>query len=176
MSTADTVTVVSADHGENFNRGFWGHGGTTLWNSSIHIPLIINLPGGKAAGTRVSGVAGEVDLLPTVLDLAGIAVPFWAEGRTLRRMWEGGATDNRTHIAINVLGGLDRAIARGAIAIVSWPDKYILDIESGRGNLFDLAKDPDETHDLSDEHPGRAGELRRVAIEHLSRARRNEPI
>jgi arylsulfatase A-like enzyme len=176
ISGTDTVTIVSADHGENFNHGFWGHGGTTLWNSSMHIPLIINLPGGKAAGTKVSGVAGEVDLLPTVLDLAGIAVPSWAEGRTLRRMWEGGEAENRTHIAINVLGGLDQPIERGAVAIVSWPDKYILDIESGRGNLFDLANDPEETHDLSDERPGRASELRRVANENLSQARRNERI
>jgi arylsulfatase A-like enzyme len=176
LMSGNTVMMVSADHGENFNHGFWGHGGTTLWNSSMHIPLIINLPGGKAAGIRVSGVAGEVDVLPTVLDLAGIAVPSWAEGRTLRRMWEGGETENRTHIAINVMGGLERAIQRGGIAIVSWPDKYILDIESGRGNLFDLANDPEETHDLSDEHPDRASELRRVTIEHLSRARRNEPI
>ncbi len=165
---ANTATIVSADHGENFSNGFWGHGETKMWNGSMHIPLVLHLPGGKARGLRVPGVAGEIDLLPTVLDLAGIDVPPWAEGHSLRPMWEGAETAGRTRAAVGVLGGLQQPVTKGVVAVISADDKYILDIESGQGNLYDLASDPGERRDLSPSRPAKAQALRALAFDVIS--------
>jgi arylsulfatase A-like enzyme len=169
-----TAVVVSADHGENFNHGFWGHGETKMWDGSMHIPLVVRLPGEHEAGTRVPGVAGEIDFLPTILDLAGIACPSWAEGRSLRAMWDGREKDGRTRAAIGVYGGLQEPISNGVVAVVSGREKYILDIASRRGLLFDIESDPGEMQDLQTVRPQRASQLRREALALIAGRRENE--
>ncbi len=67
----DTILVITADHGEQLGQhGLWGHDG--LHDAVIHIPLIIRAPGQLPAGKVVEGFAQHADLLPTVMELAGI--------------------------------------------------------------------------------------------------------
>ncbi len=77
----DTVVVVLADHGEEFyEHGRWEHGGN-LHDATLAIPLLIRVPG--VAGHRVERLAQQIDLAPTVLELAGVAAPSGLDGESL---------------------------------------------------------------------------------------------
>jgi membrane-anchored protein YejM (alkaline phosphatase superfamily) len=69
---ADTLVIVTADHGENLmDRGrVSGHG--RFWNEGIRVPLVVRHPRGLGAGTRVRENVHLGDIVPTVLDVLGL--------------------------------------------------------------------------------------------------------
>jgi arylsulfatase len=85
----DAILVYTADHGEEFwEHGNWGHN-RTLFEESIHVPLLVSLPVpfrfpplGRSSRT-VDGVASSVDIVPTVLDYLRIQPDPSARGRSL---------------------------------------------------------------------------------------------
>ncbi|MEM9073599.1 MAG: sulfatase-like hydrolase/transferase [Myxococcota bacterium] len=76
----DLTIVITSDHGEEFceHGGFWH--GTTLYDEQIRIPLFVKLPGNRRGGTTVGHWTQSVDLMPTVLRLAGLEVPEGVQG------------------------------------------------------------------------------------------------
>jgi choline-sulfatase len=80
-----TIIVVAGDHGEGLgDRGEKLHG-SFLYPHAQHVPLLIRFPGAIRPGTTVQGLAGLVDIMPTVLDYAGIATPRGLDGVSLRK-------------------------------------------------------------------------------------------
>ncbi|MGB0679117.1 MAG: sulfatase-like hydrolase/transferase, partial [Polyangiales bacterium] len=79
----DLTIVVTSDHGEEFaeHGGFWH--GTTLFDEQIRVPLLLKLPRGRQAGTVVRHWVESVDVMPTLLALAGVPVPSKAQGGSL---------------------------------------------------------------------------------------------
>ncbi len=79
----DALIIVTADHGEEFlEHGGWWHG-STLYDEQIRVPLLVKLPGGARAGTRVPWQVRQIDLAPTIAELAGLTPdPTW-QGRML---------------------------------------------------------------------------------------------
>ena len=72
---ANTLIVVTADHGENLGEhGRLIHNGP-FWDSVTHVPLILALPGAIPAGRRVASLTGSVDIVPTILELCGLRLP-----------------------------------------------------------------------------------------------------
>lgn len=68
----DTLIVFTSDHGEEFyEHGSWEHV-HTLYEELLHVPLIVKFPGGRHKGLRVGGLAGTVDVMPTILEAAGL--------------------------------------------------------------------------------------------------------
>jgi len=65
----ECVLIVTADHGEAFGPGVYGHG--VMREEVLHVPLVVKLPHGAHAGRRVSTPVQLVDLYPTLLELAG---------------------------------------------------------------------------------------------------------
>jgi arylsulfatase A-like enzyme len=83
------VVVITADHGEAFgDHAAFGHG-NSLYEEQIHVPLLVLLPG-QSTGRIVDEPVSLIDVAPTLLDLAGIAVPASFEGRSLRPQLEAG--------------------------------------------------------------------------------------
>jgi arylsulfatase A-like enzyme len=81
--TDDTFIVFHADHGESLGEnGLIGHG-QLLNDASMRIPLILRHPATVAGGLRVSQLARNVDILPTVLDAVGIASDPELSGESL---------------------------------------------------------------------------------------------
>ncbi len=66
------ILAVTSDHGEGLRDHGEQEHGFFLYREAVQVPLILRLPGGRGAGTRVSGVVNQVDLAPTLLDLAGL--------------------------------------------------------------------------------------------------------
>ena len=80
------VIAVMADHGEALGD----HGETThgifLYDETIRVPLLFKLPGERSAGKRIESHVGLVDVLPTLLQAVGVAVPQEVQGRSLLAM------------------------------------------------------------------------------------------
>ena len=93
----DTIVVFSSDHGEFLgDHGLMSKLG--FHDQAYHIPLIVRYPAlGGPRGLVVDDFTENVDIMPTILDLAGLAVPAQCQGRSLRPFLEGvGAEDWRT--------------------------------------------------------------------------------
>ena len=94
----DTLVVFTSDHGEMAGaHGIFGKG--VMFEESLHVPLIIRAPG-QTQGRRTDQLAATIDLLPSLLDHAGIEMAETAEGISLRAQIEGGAAD-KDRIAIS---------------------------------------------------------------------------
>jgi len=71
----DSLIMVLGDHGESFGEhGQFAHAGVP-YAEQIHVPLVIKFPAGEFAGSRRSELVELVDLLPTVLEIAGVPLP-----------------------------------------------------------------------------------------------------
>lgn len=76
--------VLCSDHGESFNepQGVWNHGHP--YNTCAEVPLIVRVPGRIAPGSRNdTDLVTNLDIMPTLLTVAGIAAPPGLEGRCL---------------------------------------------------------------------------------------------
>jgi arylsulfatase A-like enzyme len=94
----DTIVVITSDHGETlYDHGHGqGHGDHLFGDEGTHVPLVIVDPrAGGAHGVRVAGIARDVDLAPTLYDLAGLAKPADLDGRSLAGALEGRALEPR---------------------------------------------------------------------------------
>ncbi|RJP54473.1 MAG: twin-arginine translocation signal domain-containing protein [Anaerolineaceae bacterium] len=78
----NSYLIVTSDHGELMERGCKGHDTPLLYNPIIHCPLIIHAPG-QATRLDIHAPVNTVDLLPTILNLAGKPVPDWCDGEIL---------------------------------------------------------------------------------------------
>jgi hypothetical protein len=159
--TENTIVVYFSDNGPNswrWNGGMKGRKGSTD-EGGVRSPLLVRWPGNIPAGIRISQIAGAIDLLPTLADLAGVrntgTKPL--DGITLKPLLTG--------------------------STAGWPDRMIFSHWSGRvsvrtqqhrldssGLLFDMVNDPGQTSDVSEALPAEAERLRKSVAdwkEHL---------
>jgi arylsulfatase A-like enzyme len=86
---AETLIVITADHGEEFfDHGGLGHG-KTLFDEMIRVPLILRWPGQIPAGLEIEDQVRLVDLMPTLLALAGASKPIESQGRDISPLLRG---------------------------------------------------------------------------------------
>jgi arylsulfatase A-like enzyme len=85
----NTIVVINADHGETLydHDCFFDHHG--IYDTVLHVPLIVRYPGKVPAGRRVSGYNRHQDLAPTLLELAGIETGIAFDGKSLMPMVNG---------------------------------------------------------------------------------------
>ncbi len=79
----DTLVVFMSDHGEEFldhDRMFHGH---TVYNELTQVPLVMRWPGGIPSAVTVDENVQLIDIMPTLLDLSGLAHPDGLQGRSL---------------------------------------------------------------------------------------------
>jgi arylsulfatase A-like enzyme len=70
-----TLVVITSDHGEEFFEHDLKQHRAQLYRESVHVPLILRLPGRVPAGARVAGPVGLIDVAPTLYALADVAAP-----------------------------------------------------------------------------------------------------
>jgi arylsulfatase A-like enzyme len=165
----ETLVVVTSDHGESLGEHgiYFDHHG--LYDTTLHVPLLLRWPGHVPAGRVVQGVAQHVDLAPTLLDLAGLDGALDCEGTSLRGQIEGGApAADETVLACEATWQSKLALRRPGWKLI----RALLPDEYGRPSLelYDLTRDPAEEHNLAAECPAVVGDLleeleRRVAHE-----------
>lgn len=153
----NTIVVFFCDNGPNsarWNGGMKGRKGSTD-EGGVRSPLLVRWPGKVEANNKIIEIAGAIDLLPTLADLAGIPVasdkPL--DGVSLKRLLIGGNS------------GL-------------WPNRHIFSHWNGKvsvrtqrhrldaaGKLYDMVNDPHQTNDVSEQHPQVTAELVRAMAE-----------
>jgi arylsulfatase A-like enzyme len=170
----DALLVVSTDHGESFVKDYGGHAGPMMHDALIHIPLIIKEPR-QRAGKRLDVLAEQIDLLPTVLNLAGIPVRGRVEGRSLRPAIQGermeGAVFSMSFEQSNRFGKLDT----GSVAMIEGRWKYVHYrgkahyplMPNLEDSLYDVQSDPGENVNLITAEPAVAAAMRSVIEEKL---------
>lgn len=152
------LLIITADHGESFSHGYGGHGGVMLYDDLIHIPLIIKEPG-QEEGVRVKTVAEQIDLMPTILDLAGMPLDGPFEGRSLKPALRAQAMDGSVFSMNFEQNSRFKTLTNGSVAMIEGRWKYVHFM--GRihypmmprlaDSLYDLDADPGENINLVNE-------------------------
>jgi tetratricopeptide (TPR) repeat protein len=160
-----TIVVAVGDHGESLNEHGEGTHGLFIYDSTMRVPFIVRAPFSSTRGRRVAGVVRTEDLMPTVLDLAGLQPPDGIQGRSLAPLMAGAApleldAYSESLYARNHYGWSElKALRSGRF-------KYI---EATRPELYDIERDPGEQQNLYDERRSlaerMAQELARLAVE-----------
>jgi arylsulfatase A-like enzyme len=142
---AETMIIVTADHGEEFlDHGSFGHMGT-LYDELIRVPLIVRLPGRRFAGEVVEQRVSIVDVAPSVLAWLDLLAPAAMQGEILVDPVHGPRARSDRAITSS-LERRDRLRLRSII-----PDDWKLirsEAPTRLELLFDLASDPGETRSL----------------------------
>jgi arylsulfatase A-like enzyme len=139
----DTIVLALADHGEEF----WEHDGflhgDTLYEEQVHVPCIIRYPGRFPAGTVLRHQASQLDVMPTLLNLAGIPIPDQCLGRSLAPVLHNPKAPFQPRIAFLEA----ETNAHTDLRAARLPSrKLIHDLLAESHQAFDLAKDPLEHH------------------------------
>jgi len=137
----EALIVFASDHGEEF----WEHGryehGHTLYDEVLRVPLAFKLPGGAGAG-RVDAPVPTEALLPTVLDVLGLEFdPARLEAGSLTPWWSAARppVDPPLFATGTYYFGEKRSVVFDG-------KKLVLELDTGRVELYDLGADPHELH------------------------------
>ena len=148
---SNTVVVYFSDNGPNgwrWNGGMKGRKGT-VDEGGVRAPFLIRWPGHVKAGLKVKPIAGAIDILPTLTDLAGVqwTPPKTLDGVSLKPLLSGDAPN--------------------------WPDRMIFSQWKNRisvrtqqfrldadGKLFDMTADPNQKQDVTSQRPEETTRLR----------------
>lgn len=157
-----SLTIITGDHGEIFRDGWFTHSSPFLAEGEIAVPLLIHMPG-QREGRRIAGNVEMIDLAPTILDVAGRAVPSWMEGESLRPyMEEEGKRPTGTKFSMisDWFAAPDNKKNKIVlIAAYRGDHKLVYDLRTEGAWLYDLKRDPDEKRDIKELYPKLAAEM-----------------
>ena len=147
----DRATIVLlSDHGEGLGDHGEDEHGIFLYRETIRVPLIVKPAGSRGGGRRVDAPVQHVDLVPTLLDLAGAPAPADVRGRSLRPLLEHSGDIPETSIYSESLSPRYH---------FGWSELYALTdgryrlIRAPRDELYDLAQDPGEKSSIAEARP-----------------------
>src|SRR6266568_2501494 len=140
----NTLIILSGDHGESLGEHGEKTHGFFIYNATLHVPLIIHLPGDMHART-VQNLVNLADIMPTVLAALNIQLPAHVQGQSLLPIISPKKEDNarslyaetflpRLHFNWSELRGVET-------------ENYHF-IDAPQPELYDLTKDPGETQNL----------------------------
>ncbi len=142
LTLSDTIFVFTSDHGEML-------GDHCCWRKmrplegSARVPFLIAAPQGFGLprGRELDAPASHHDIMPTLLDMLGFAIPESVDGCSLYPLLKGETVPWRDYVHIEH-GGYQHALTDGK-------RKYVWDPRRGSELFFDLEADPGELHNLA---------------------------
>jgi N-acetylgalactosamine-6-sulfatase len=175
---ANTLVIVMSDHGEEFeDHGRTGHG-HTLYGELIDVPLLIHYPARWPGGRTIAARVSTLDILPTVAALVGVPPVAQHVGKSLVPLLDGSDGPDGARALYSHLYRRRRGIAgkRGPLLMrsVIRGDWKLITSSFGSMQLFNLADDPAERHNLLEEHPDIAASLK-SALTDLERSAQRYP-
>ncbi len=151
----NTFTIYLSDNG--YMWGEHGLGGKwLLYEESIHVPIIFKGPGipGKMRGVRLDELALNIDIAPTILDIAGITIPTEIDGMSLFPLLKGKKEPSRTDFFMEHVNIIDVETpipdSRG-VRSAEW--KYIryINVEPEVEEMYNISLDPLESKNLAND-------------------------
>lgn len=143
-----TIVIVAGDHGEGLGEHGEETHGFFVYESSMHVPMIVRAPLEGMGGRRVAQPVRTVDIMPTVLDLLQIPAPDGLAGVSLTPLLAGAAGEipldgyGEAMYPLHHYGWSELTAMRA--------DRYKL-IDAPRPELYDLERDPRELTNIFDE-------------------------
>lgn len=158
----DALIVLVSDHGE----GLMDHGEmeheVLIYRETLQVPMLFKLPGNERAGETVTVPAQLIDVLPTVLDIVGVAPPAGLEGKSVLQLGEG----DRDRLIFSE--SVYPKIHFGWSDLASMIENRYHFIDGPDPELYDLVEDPGETVNIVQQERAVARRLR-GAIEEIDR-------
>jgi arylsulfatase A-like enzyme len=159
---ASSWVVFSADHGEQFGEhGGWEHGDLHVEN--VRVPFWVAGPG--LVAQRVAHPISNLDLGPTLLDLAGLPPLEGADGRSRRILFEAAPHLDSPAVPIPAPIWVEYG-RRLRLGLDRW---VLLFEEGGESQLYDARSDPEEVVELGTSQPERVIALKALAEAHVRR-------
>ena len=144
----NTYVFLASDNGITVGEHSTG-GKSTPYEEAIRIPMLMRGP-----GATNQHLVGNIDIAPTLLELAGVRAPDWVDGESILGLIDGGSGDDwRDGILIELRHPVDSPNQSGIIPRyfgVRTADYLYAEYETGERELYDLASDPwqiDSVHD-----------------------------
>lgn len=157
----DTLLILFGDHGESLSEHkiYWDHWG--LYDVTVHVPIIMRWPGHIPAGRRVTGLVQQVDLMPTILEAAGILIPEGLNGKSLWPSLKGESDGTQNIVFLSECSWqASRAVRTPQYKLIRVQDSVAL--REPRVELYDLEVDPAENHNLVNVLPHIAYDMERT--------------
>jgi len=152
-----TVVIFTSDHGDMFGD----HGlllkGYAHYRGATHVPLVVAAPG--ILPSRIEGLAGTIDIAPTILELAGCPHYNGIQGHSLVPLLTGEMESIRSQVLIeeDTIDAIDGFDTPPRIRSLVTPEaRLTLYVGTPHGELFDLAADPDELVNVFGKREGAA--------------------
>lgn len=139
-----SLVILTADHGESMtdHGRYFCHG--SLYDHDLRVPLVVWAPGRVKGGAVVTERTAHLDVLPTMLDYAGLPRSARLKGASLRPLLEGNGKAAQPY-TVAVTGQGDEE----AVAVYSDdPLTILVDHQGSPTEAYDLAIDPGQTHNL----------------------------
>lgn len=146
ITGGNTAIILTSDHGEMLGDHYcWRK--SLPYEGSARIPLLFRAPKnfGFKTNTVIDAPVGLEDIMPTVLEMAGVDIPHYVDGKSLMPLLRGESANQvewRNYIHVEH-SPIFQALTDGK-------EKYIWFVENGHEQLFDLTNDPKECKNLAD--------------------------
>jgi len=154
----ETAIILTSDHGESLGEHHFYFDHCDVYETTVHVPLIIRYPPAISKGKKVNSlVQSTISLAPTILDLFGIEVPKHLEGKDLIKIANGEETGWKEIYVNQGLWTAKRAIRTEKWKLIKTLDKAFW--ETPEIELYDMKENPEETKNLASEEPEIVDEL-----------------
>jgi arylsulfatase A-like enzyme len=170
----DTIVVVMADHGEHIGEGGLADHQGSLSQTLIHIPCVIRGPDGRRG--HAGALVQTTDLAATLCRHAGVPLPGHLAGRDAVDLlalsseapghacafaeWQHWGEQKMASLQARAPHYDFSRLPRGLEAVQDRQFKLVVETETGRESLYDVAADPAETQDRAQQMPAVAARLR----------------
>ena len=152
----NTVILFTSDHGEALGDHGLMYKGCRFYEGLVRIPLIFSWPGRFQQGVRASGLVELLDMSATLLDLCGLRLPDYFQGRSLKSILTGSADAGhfREFVRSEYFDALDPHFTGGTGTFGTMfrteTHKLCMYHDKQLGEIYDLIEDPWEHADLWD--------------------------
>ncbi|WP_258103418.1 sulfatase [Marinoscillum sp. MHG1-6] len=145
----NTIIIFSSDNGYFMGEHtYWDK--RIAYENSIRMPLIMRHPKTIAPNSKINDMCLNIDMAPTILDYAGVEIPAYMQGESMRELLAGKSTDWRSSFMFEYYVDDEYPYA-GPNMLAIRTDQYKLvdnDLENDIDELYDLVNDPGEMNNL----------------------------
>ena len=164
----DTLVVLNGDHGETLDEHdcYFDHHG--LYECTLHVPLMMRLPGVLPAGKRVPGFNQHKDLVPTITQLLGVKSGIKFDGRSLLPMIKGQRASHESGMYITEATWMRKhgwRTPEWKLIVALEPDFHF----KPEVELYNLIEDPGETKNLANKEKGVVAALRQQMADWIAK-------
>jgi arylsulfatase A-like enzyme/Tfp pilus assembly protein PilF len=149
-----TLVVVTGDHGEGLGEHDEATHAMFLYDTTLHVPLFIRVPGGRER--RLPGIVRHIDVAPTILDLLGFPPESDMQGASLIPLINGAEKSGRTAYSESIYA----QVHYGWSPLKSITTRKYQYIDSPKAELFDREDDPGQRRNLIETKSSVAGSLK----------------